>query len=234
MYDVRFKTPCNILVVGSSGSGKTQCLKHFIEQKDALFDYPPEHVIFFYEENQDMYKYLKKKNLVDVFVQGLPTSEELKDVIDSLRPSASNEKKQPILCIYDDLVQEVNAEISKIFTVYGHHLSLINIFVTQELFAKNSNFRTMSLNSHYLILFKLVRDVSQILPLARQISPFEGRFIIESYKAATSKPYSYLLFDFHQTQDDILRLRSNIFLHEDPMIVYVKKPLTIKNEETRI
>ena len=43
------------------------------------------------------------------------------------------------------------------------------IFLTQNLFHKNKHMRTISLNAHYLVLFKNPRDVEQFTTLARQM-----------------------------------------------------------------
>jgi hypothetical protein len=55
------------------------------------------------------------------------------------------------------------------------------------------------------------RDGASVSFLARQISPYNTRYITEAYLKATRKPYSYLLFDLRQETDDLIRLRSNIF-----------------------
>jgi len=80
----------------------------------------------------------------------------------------------------------------------------------------------MSLNAHYMVLFKNPRDVSQFANLARQMYPKSPQFAIEAYKDATRQPYSYLLVDLRLKQDEDLRLRANIFSGETHY-VYVPK-----------
>jgi len=69
----------------------------------------------------------------------------------------------------------------------------------------------MSLNSHYMVLFKNPRDVSQFANFARQMYPITSQFAVEAYRDATQEPYSYLLVDLRPEQDEELRLRTNIF-----------------------
>ena len=69
----------------------------------------------------------------------------------------------------------------------------------------------MSLNAHYMVLFKNPRDVSQFANLARQMYPKSSQFAVEAYRDATWEPYSYLLVDLRPEQDEELRLRTNIF-----------------------
>jgi len=69
----------------------------------------------------------------------------------------------------------------------------------------------MSLNAHYMVLFKNPRNGAQLANLARQMYPKTSRFAVEAYKDAIREPYSYLLVDLRPEQDDDLRLRTNIF-----------------------
>jgi len=69
----------------------------------------------------------------------------------------------------------------------------------------------MSLNAHYMVLFKNTRDATQFTNLARQMYPKTSQFAVEAYKDTTREPYSYLLVDLRPEQDDDLRLRTNIF-----------------------
>jgi len=80
----------------------------------------------------------------------------------------------------------------------------------------------MSLNAHYMVLFKNPRDVSQFANLARQMYPKSSKFAVEAYSDATREPYSYLLVDVRLEQDEELRLSTNIFPGETHY-VYVRR-----------
>ena len=69
---------------------------------------------------------------------------------------------------------------------------------------------------------KSPRNASKIIHLAIQISPYDISFIVESYKNATKDGYSYIMFDFHQTTDEDLKIRTNVFPNEKPLTVYMK------------
>ena len=75
----------------------------------------------------------------------------------------------------------------------------------------------MSLNAHYIILFKNPRDASQFANLARQMYPKQWQF------AATREPYSYLLLDLRPEQNEDLRLRTNVFPGETHYVYVPKK-----------
>ena len=109
-----------------------------------------------------------------------------------------------------------------LFTKISHHRNLSVVYLTQNIFYKNKQSRMLSLNSHYLVLFKNARDASQVANLARQMYPGNSAFMIEAFKNATSAPYGYLLIDLKQETEDQLRLRNGLFPGDD-LFVYVRK-----------
>ena len=129
---------------------------------------------------------------------------------------------EPVLLIIDDLMDETNDDVVSLFTKSSHHRNVSVMFLAQNLFPKNKFARTMSLNAHYMILFKNPRDATQFTNLAGQVYPKTSQFAVEAYKDATREPYSYLLVDLRQEQDEDLRLRTNIFPGKTQH-VYVQK-----------
>ena len=77
----------------------------------------------------------------------------------------------------------------------------------------------MSLNSHYLVLFKNPRDSLQITTLARQMYPGKSKFLLEAFQDATQKPHGYLLIDLKPETNDEERVRTDI-LDRQRQIVY--------------
>jgi len=101
-----------------------------------------------------------------------------------------------------------------LFTKGSHHRNVSVVLMVQNVFYKNKHVRTISLNTHYMVLFKNPRDASQFSSLARQIYPNNCNFAVVAYKDATREPFSYLMLDFRPEQDDHLGLRTNIFPSE--------------------
>src|SRR5262249_41285503 len=124
------------------------------------------------------------------------------------------------LLIIDDLMSEADERVNNIFTKYSHHQGVSVVFLTQNIFHKKC--RTMTLNSHYLVVFKNPRDNTQIHNLARQMYPSNWRYMTESFADATKKPYTYLFVDLRADTEDKMRLRSGIFPGET-QYVYVPK-----------
>ena len=118
-----------------------------------------------------------------------------------------------MLLIIDDLLEEADSHVTKLFTKHSHHMEVSVIFITQNIFYKG--LRTTTLNAHYLILFKSPRDAFQVAYLARQMYPGKTKFLTEAFQDATSKPFSYLAIDLRPETEDKLRVRTGIFPDEE-------------------
>ena len=226
IYDVRFKCPFNFIMSGSSGSGKTNKIIEFLQMKDLICDERFDKVHLFYSLWQPLYDEMKVQKLVDNFIQGIPDNDSLVQNIDSIGSRKSLKVETHQLLIFDDLLSEIVSRkdnlMSQLMTVYGHHKNLSIILVSQMLFKPGDyKYSILTENVHYLMLFKSPRNSSKIIHLAKQVSPYDIKSVVKSYKDATKNPYSYLLFDFHQSTPDKIRLRSNIFKSEGIMTVYV-------------
>jgi hypothetical protein len=217
--DTRFKVPSSIILSGPSQSGKTTWTLKALEHIDDLFEEPKckQNIIFFYHQYQPLYERFQKKNIVKEWINRLPTEEDIYE-----KTLVYKDRGGSVIVI-DDFAQEVNKDIVNIFSILTHHTNSVVILLTQNIFPKNPVFRDISLNSTYVILFKNPRDSSQIVNFAKQFAPGKTKFIAEVYRDATKNPYSYLLFDLHQSTLERLRVRSNVLPHEQPMCIYQLK-----------
>ena len=203
--DPRWKHPFTCVVAGPTGSGKTVWVSGFLAQIGALMTPVPEEIVWCYGEWQPGYNKMKGVT----FVEGLPKIEEWQG-------------QRRRLVIIDDLMSETDDRVTKLFTKGSHHRDLSVMYIVQNLFGKNKEHRTITLNSHYMVVFKNPRDASQITHLAKQMYPGKLKYVQEAFKDATSKPHGYLLFDLRQETPDHLRLRTNIIPPEH-QVVYVQK-----------
>jgi hypothetical protein len=203
--DPRWQHPFTCVVSGPTGAGKTVFVKNFINHLSEVTVPHPEEVVWCYGEWQEGYRDLP--NHV-VFVEGLPSM----DWTDN----------KPRLLIIDDLMSETDDRVTKLFTKGSHHKNISVMYIVQNLFGKNKEQRTISLNSHYLVVFKNPRDSSQITHLAKQMYPGKLKYVQEAFKDATSRSHGYLVFDFRQNTPDHLRLRTNV-IPPDHQIVYLQK-----------
>ncbi|RWS20963.1 hypothetical protein B4U80_07261, partial [Leptotrombidium deliense] len=81
--------------------------------------------------------------------------------------------------------------------------------------------RTISLNAHYIVLFKNPRDKASINHIGRQICPEQLKCFTAAFNDATKKPYGYFFIDLKPITDDRLRYLTNIFNENtNPLVVY--------------
>ena len=75
------------------------------------------------------------------------------------------------------LLDSKDKRIENLFARGSHHRNLSVIYIVQNLFHQGKGSRSISLNSHYLVLFKNPRDKLQILTLAKQMYPGQTDFL---------------------------------------------------------
>ncbi len=111
-----------------------------------------------------------------------------------------------------------NEHIADLFCVYSHHM-MFSVFLTvQNLYSGGRQFRNISLNTNYFILFKNGRDQLQIHHLARQLEPGRTAYLIDAYLKATTPLYGYILIDISPRADPAYKFRSCI-LPSDTTVV---------------
>ncbi|KAF4530470.1 hypothetical protein B566_EDAN014671, partial [Ephemera danica] len=153
---MEFKHPFTGIVAGPTGSGKTYFVREFLNRKPVNVKF--DEVIWCYGEWQSLYKEIKA-----TFHEGL---------LDTL---PSDDK--PRLLVVDDLMHEADKRVVDLFTKGSHHRNISVLFITQNLFHQKSGARDISLNAHYMVIFKNPRDAAQIGYLGRQITPENPKFL---------------------------------------------------------
>ena len=89
------------------------------------------------------------------FNQGIPEDIDEPDYLDV-------SQRNPI--ILDDLMAQSGKDkrIADLFTKGSHHRNLSVIYIVQNVFPQWKEMRNISLNVHYIVLFKSPRDRQQI------------------------------------------------------------------------
>ena len=200
--------PFTCMVAGMTGSGKTVWVQSLLQQAQTVIDQPPERIIWCYSQWQNAYTQLLMMIPTIEFVKGIPESLENDTYLDvNIRN----------LIVIDDQMIEAGKDnrIVNLFTKGSHHRNLSVVYIVQNLFHQGKGNRSISLNSHYLVLFKNPRDKLQILTLAKQMYPSETAWFIKEYEEAVRRPYGYLFVDLRPTTPDRCRLRTNVLPGEE-------------------
>lgn len=199
--------PFSGIQAGPSACGKTMYTASLLNMD--IIRPMPQRIYWCYSEYQDwLYQLLKDKVS---FVKGFP---------DSMWQKIREPGRK--LVIIDDQMDSLNDEIAQLFTKGCHHNNCSVIVLIQNLFSQHKRSRDISLNAHYIWLYKNPRDKSQITRLASQMFPGNVEYLTEAYEKATRKPYQNLLIDLKTTTPDRMRLRTNT-LQENPTIFVSSK-----------
>lgn len=215
--DLRLFSDRTMCIVGPSQCGKTTFVLGFLDMCHEIFHNPiPTRIVWHYGIHQSSLQSLlrvkeQQLGIPIVIREGLPVSDEV---------------CKGDLIVMDDLLCESQSskEVTQMFTRYAHHSGCFIIFLSQNLFAGGKEYRTQSLNTHYLVLFKNPRDKSQVNFFARQVEPRSQYWhsFIEFYQEATKRPHGYLFVDLTQECPEEDRYRTNILPTDpQPMRMYV-------------
>ena len=211
--DVRLQHPYTCLVAGPTSCGKTQFVKKLIQQGEQVTNGSAEKILWLYGEYQPAYVEASKQFPHITFIEGIP--ENLNEYID---PKFRN------LIVIDDLMSETGNDkrITNLFTKGSHHRNLSVILLLQNLFYNGKESHNISLNTHYIVLFKNPRDNTVISSLAKQMYPGKIKFLQEAFRDATKLPYHYLFLNLKPYTDEKFRVHTCI-MPDETQYAYVCK-----------
>jgi hypothetical protein len=201
----------SLMISGATSSGKTMWTYKLLKNLN-MFETPPDAILYCYGVWQSLFDDIETIPNVTI-QQGLPMN------IDDWCPEAKHR-----LIIIDDLMDKVvnDMDMCLLFTQGCHHKHISTIYITQNLFLQGKYARTISLNTQYVILFRSLRDASQITTLGRQLFPGKSKLLTQVYEDIMKKSYAYLVIDNSPHGHLDYRLRTNVFPGEYPLI-YIPK-----------
>lgn len=205
---LKFKHPSTWIVAGPSQSGKT----HFVSKilTSNLIEPKPDRILYAYSIYQPAYDQLLTHLPFIEFHKGLDVN-----LLNTFNPNQNN------LLIIDDLMRESGDGdlVGDIFTRGSHHLNLSTIFIVQNIFHKCKALRECSLNCHYLVIFKIPRDQTQVRTLGYQMFPAKKNFLPAALEDATSlQDRGYLVIDLRNDTPSDYRVRTCVFPHETTVV----------------
>lgn len=205
----KFRHPTTISVTGPSQAGKSQYVIKILQNLNFLMTSCPSQIIWAYGvKNQKQIDQILEINPDVEFVEGVPDKNMFCD------------HDTDSLVILDDLMDEIgkNSGISKLFTMDSHHCNTSVISILHNLFNQEKFSRTMSLNTHYSILFPNKRDKSQFTRLNAQIFPTHPRFLQSALALASQEPFNPVILDMHPETPESLSLISGILPDQIPTV----------------
>jgi hypothetical protein len=203
---LKLVAPYTMIVSGQTGSGKTRFVARLLENQQELHEKSFDRIVYAYSVDQPIYTEIAIATPNIEFVLGLPDDFEV-------------DPNQNTLLVLDDLMMELQNDkrLSTFFTKMRHS-NLSTIFIVQNLYFKSQQATTVTRNAQYMVLFPNFRDASMIATLGRQVFPKNKNFLVSAFEDATASPYGYILLDLKAETDKKLRVRTNIFPLETPVI----------------
>ena len=205
--------PYRILIIGGSGSGKTNALLNLINNQ------PDIDKIYLYAKDlyETKYQYLinkREKVGLDHFDDPeafMEYSNDMQDVyknIEDYNPIINRK----VLIVFDDMVADMinnnklNPVVTELF-IRGRKLNISIAFITQSYFKVPKDVRLNSTN-FFNMKIPNKRELQQIA--LNHSSDIDFKDFMKIYKKCTAKPYSFLVNDTTLPSDDPLRFRKNL------------------------
>ena len=206
--------PYRILIIGGSGSGKTNTLLNLInEQKDI-------DKIYLYAKDLNESKYelliknrensgIKHVNDSNAFIECSNTMEEVYENIGNYNPN----RKRKILIVFDDMIADIMTNkkfqslIKELF-IRCRKINISLVFITQSYFSVPKDVRLNS--THYLIMKINNRRELQNIAINHS-ADIDYKDFMKIYRECTKDRFNFLTTDTTLQANNPLRFRKNLF-----------------------
>ena len=205
--------PYRILIIGGSGSGKTNALLNLINNQsdiDKIYLYAkdPYETKYQYLINKSEKVGLNHFNDPKAFMEYSNDMQDVYKNIDDYNPR----KKCKVLIVFDDMIAEMinykklDSIVTELF-ITGRKLDISIVFFTQSYFKVPKDVR---LNSTHFFIMKIPnkRELQQIA--LNHSSDIDFKDFMKIYKKYTKELYFFLVNDTTLPSDDPLRVRKNL------------------------
>ena len=206
--------PYRILIIGGSGSGKTNTLLNLVnEQKDIDKIH-----LCAKDLNKSKYKFLIKnrensgiKHLNDsnAFIECSNTMEEVYENIGNYNPN----RKRKILIVFDDMIADIMTNkkfqslIKELF-IRCRKINISLVFITQSYFPVPKDVRLNS--THYLIM--KINNRTELQNIAvNHSADIDYKDFMKIYRECTKDRFNFLTIDTSLQANNPLRFRKNLF-----------------------
>ena len=206
MPTVPFQSGSPMMVIGPTNYGKTYWVNRLLEND--MFTQPVASILYCYGVYQDFYNQMHDNPSIRAplhFHKGLPSQEDIDNLYDG----------EFHIIVLDDLMEKIvkSIEMQELFTKYCHHRNMTAIMVSQNVFQKGPNARTISLNTHIHVLFANKRDEVQVSILAHQLfhSKTKKNKFLSMYDEHVKQRYAYLVIDCTPQYPSKIKVCTDIF-----------------------
>ena len=171
--------PCSdICISGQICSGKTRWVYKIMKNlRYIISSDPPILVLYCFSIHQDLFDDMERTIPNFISKRGQPSSEEIHDF---------TRDKRHKLIIVDDLMHEVmrNKDMKLLFKQRTHHKCVSVILIIQNPNPGGKHAGTITLNTWYMLLLKILCNVSQVSILRRLLHPGKSKGFLQAFEDA--------------------------------------------------
>ena len=205
--------PYRIVIIGGSGSGKTNALLNLINNQSDIDK------IYLYAKDPYEAKYhclIKKREKVgqnhfDDPKTFIEYSDDMQDVSKNIE-DYNPRKNRKVLIVFDDMIadmmnnKKLDSIVTELFT-RGRKINISIVSISQSYFKVS---RVVRLNTTHFFIMKIPnkRDVQQIA--SNQSSDIDFKNFMKIFRKYTAEPYSSLVNDTTLPSNDPLRFKKNL------------------------
>ena len=210
--DLLPKLPMGCLIIGRSGSGKTQAMVNMLSNENLLGNYFD--IIYLFTDakpDKELIKDLKldKKNIIDSF-----SEDKVKEIMDKAERTIDKigfKESPKIMFLFDDILSNQKFLKSKTATklaTANRHFNISYIFCSQYYKKLPPVMRT---NARYTIIFP--SSMSENIKIADELTPprMNKKKFLSYIDYATKERYSFLSIN-SDSQEPIRRMFENILI----------------------
>ena len=205
--------PYRILIIGGSGSGKTNALLNLINNQpdiDKIYLYAKD-----LYETKNHYSINKREkvglNHFDDPKAFMEYSNDMQDVYKNIE-DYNQIKKRKILIVFDDMIADIinNKKLNPVVTelfIRGRKLNISIVFITQSYFKVPKDVR---LNSTHFFILKIPHKKGLQQIALNHSSVINFKDFIKIYRKYAKVPHYFLVNDTTSPTDDPLSFRKNL------------------------
>ena len=206
--------PYRILIIGGSGSGKTNTLLNLINEQNDIDK------IYLYARDlsEPKYEYLIKKredagikhlDNPNAFIVCSNTMDDVYEDIDNYNPK----RDKKVLIVFDDMIADImtnkrfQAIIKELF-IRCRKLNISLVFITQTYFSVPKDVR---LNSTHCLIMKINNRKELQNIVINDSADIDYKDFMKLYRECTKEPFNFLTIDTMLPASNPLRFRKDLF-----------------------
>jgi len=200
----KIKIPFRMLIIGSSGSGKTNTILNLLKEMNGTFS-----SIDIYTRQPDEPLY---KHLLEVYKKNHTIGEEeslnIHEGIMDLKPLNEYDETKNHLVIFDDMILEKNLKQVAEYYIRCRKKGVSVIFLSQSYYLNDQNWKIIRRQANYIII-KKINSVKELMAIIKDYSlDVSKEEFLKMYEDITKEnKFNFLMVDLDEEPEK--RFRKN-------------------------